>query len=187
MKQARILRVAGTMAALAASGALLAGGSAATADVAAKGVDSTIKIKGNAHPRFVAPETVFAGADLEIVNRTNPQAIGPHSFSLIEKSELPRTRDEFKRCAKLRGICKRIANDHGVFPPSDFTVDTPEVENGSTGWDTRYAPGTSGDSWLTEQEDETTSREVTADPGNLWFLCIVHPDMQDKVKVLATR
>jgi plastocyanin len=186
MKQRRTLRVAGAVAALAAAGAVATAGTVAAADVA-KGVDATIKIKGNAHPRFVAPDTVIAGSDLGIVNRTNPQVIGPHTFSLIEKSELPRTRDEFKRCARIRGICKQIANDHGVFPPADFEVDEPDVENGSTGWDTTYDGEDSGDSWLTENEDELAHRQVTADPGNLWFLCIVHPDMQGKVKVLATR
>jgi hypothetical protein len=186
MKNSRTIRVAGAVAALAAAGAVATAGTAATAEVA-KGPPNSIKIKGNVQPRFDAPETVIANQDLQIVNKTNPQAIGPHSFSLIEKSELPQGRDELKRCAKLRGICKHIANDHGVFPPNDFEVDEQDVENGDTGWDTRYTQSESGDSWITETKDETTSRQLTATTGNLWFICIVHPDMQEKIRVVKAR
>ena len=126
----------------------------------------------------------WSASSLQIVNKTDPDRIGPHTFTLFDAGELPRGRDEIKRCGKIKGLCKRVANDHGVFPPDDFEVDDPVVENGSAGWDTSYEGGTSGDSWFTQTEDETTSRQLTAAPGNLRFLCIVHPDMQGKVKVL---
>ena len=181
MKQVNALRAAAAIAALAATGALVAGGSAASADVA-KGSDATIKIKGNGHPRFVVPESMDGGSTLGIVNRTNPDAIGPHTFSLVDRAELPRGIDELKRCGKIKGICKQIANDHGVFPPADFEIDEYDVENGATGWDTSYAGDTSGDSWFTETEDETTERQMLA-TGNVWFMCVVHPDMQGHIKV----
>ncbi len=186
MKDSKTLRLAGAVAALAALGSILLGGTA-SAEESARGLDAEIAIKGNNHPRFDGPETVEVGQQLEIVNKTDPDRIGPHSFSLFERSELPRGRDEMKRCGQIKGLCKRVANDHGVFPPNDFEVDNPVVDNGSAGWDTSYDRGVSGDSWLTQVEDETHSRAVTAAPGNLRYLCIVHPDMQGKIKVLPVR
>jgi len=186
MKDSKSLRVAGAVAAFAALGSIFLGGTA-SAEESARGAAATIDIKGNNHPRFEGPETVDAGQQLEIVNNTDPDRIGPHSFSLFERSELPRGRDEMKRCGQIKGLCKRVANDHGVFPPNDFEVDNPVVDNGSAGWDTSYDRGVSGDSWLTLVEDETHSRAVTAGPGNLRYLCIVHPDMQGKIKVLPVR
>jgi hypothetical protein len=184
MKHSRRLRAAGAVAALAAAGAVATAGTVATADVA-KGpeVGDSIKIKGNSKPRFVAPDVVAAGQELEIVNKSNPQAIGPHSFSLVEKEELPKGRDELRRCFKLKDVCKQIAASHGVFPPNDFEVDEPDVDNGLEGWDTRFEGSDHGDSWFTAQQDETTSRPVTAAPGNMWFMCVVHPDMRGKVEV----
>lgn len=185
MTKSRTLRVAGTVAALAAVGAVVAGGTIATADVA-KGPESVIKIKGNGHPRFDAPEEVPFGADLQIVNKTDPDKIGPHTFSLVEKEALPKGKDELKRCEKIKDVCKDIFNAHEiVFEP--FSVGEPNVENGVPGWDATFDGGSQeGDSWFTAEQDETTSRTV-ATPNTMRFLCIVHPDMQGKVKVLPIR
>jgi hypothetical protein len=185
MHKSKTVRVAGVVAALAATGAMVAGGTAATADESKGPVPgNSIKIKGNNHPRFDAPETVNALQDLQVVNKTNPGVIGPHTFSLIEKDQLPRNREQFKRCAKLRGVCKDIFNAHEV-DPQTFEVGERNVENGLVGWDARFTGDEPGDSWFTDEEGETTSRQVTATPGNLWFICIIHPDMQGKVKVVG--
>lgn len=186
MNKHKTLRVAGMVAALAAVGAVLAGGTMATADVAKGPVDNSIKIKGNNAPRFDAPEEVPFGVDLQIVNKTDPDKIGPHTFTLVAKSELPKGKDELKKCGQLKLICKKVAADHGVHPPSDFEIDDYDVDNGSEGWDTHYEGSTHGDSWLTETEGETTSRQLLA-TGTIRFMCVVHPEMQGKVKVLPIR
>lgn len=183
---------AGVVAALAAVSAVAVGGTASASDAAGKAriPGNSIKIKGNGHPRFDAPETVLAGQDLQIVNKTDPNLIGPHSFSLVEKPALPNNRDEIKKCERLKLVCKDIANAHEVeFPPNGPpTIGKYNVENGLEGWDATFDGGqVDGDSWFTETEDETTSRAVTAGPGNLWFMCVVHPHMQDKVKVIPVR
>ena len=185
MQKHKTLRLAGAVAALAATGALVAGGTAATADVA-KGPTAVVKMKGNVKPRFDAPETVIAGQSLQIINKTDPQEIGPHTFTLMDRQALPRGRDELKRCAKIRGVCKDVFIAHEV-DPQTFEVGEPNVERGVVGWDALFDGTEEGDTWYTETQDETTSRPVTAGGGNLWFMCIVHPEMQDKVKVLNVR
>ncbi len=183
MQTHKTLRLAGVVAALAAAGAVIAGGTVATANVD-KGLVSTIKIKGNNQPRFDAPETVTAGADLQILNKTDPQKIGPHSFSLVEKQALPRGRDELRRCGRLKGVCKDIVVAHEV-DLQTFEVGEPDVERGLEGWDAVFDGGSQeGDTWFTEAQNETTSRQVTAGAGNLWFMCVIHANMQGKVKVL---
>ncbi len=47
--------------------------------------------------------TVPFGVDLQIVNKTDPNKIGPHTFTLVAKSELPRGRDELKKCGQMKG------------------------------------------------------------------------------------
>jgi hypothetical protein len=182
MTKRRTVRVAGVVAALAATGGLLAGGAAATAEEA-KGptVGTSIRIKNNDHPKFAAPEAVLAGADLQVINRTNPNRIGPHTFSLVERDQLPRTRDELKKCGNFKIVCKDIGIAHDAGPGG---VSIRDVENGAAGWDATFDGQSAGDSWYTDELDETTSRVVSAGPGNLWFMCAIHPDMQGKVKVV---
>jgi hypothetical protein len=183
MKYSRTLRVAG---AVAAAGAVAMSGTAATADVDKRLTSDSIKMKGDKQPRFDAPETVIAGADLQIVNKTNADKIGPHTFSLVEKDQLPKTVQEMKRCAKFRGVCKDIFNEHEVDPVT-FDVGVPNVENGAEGWDAHFDGENGGDTWYTGEEGDTTSRQVTAESNKIFFLCIVHPEMQGKSKVLDLR
>jgi hypothetical protein len=181
VKDRNTVRLLGAATALICLSALGAGG-AASASPQARGVTKTVKIKGNVHPHFVTPDHVQQGESLEVVNLTDPNEIGPHTFSLVTKSQLPTTKGKIKRCAHLKLICKDIANAHEV-DPGTGEVGEPIVEEGEPGWDQRFDGKTPGDSFYTETEDETYSRVVSADPGKLWFMCIVHPDMQDKIVV----
>ena len=186
MKNAKSMRVAGAVAALAAVGAVAASGTVATAEVARGPVDQSIEIRGNLNPRFDAPESIMFGTDLQIVNKTKPNKIGPHTFSLVEKDQLPKGKDELKRCSKLKDVCKDIAIAHEL----DFStgeIGEPNVERGLTGWDALFTGAEEGDTWFTSTKDETTSRQVTAAPGKLWFLCAVHPEMQGKIQVGPAR
>jgi hypothetical protein len=183
MKEIKTLRVAGAVAAVAAVGSTLFGGSAA-ADEAPRGITSTIEMKGNNAPRFEGPDSILAGEPLQITNSTDPQRIGPHTFTLIEGEQLPRGREELGKCFQLKGVCKRVARAHRV-DFQTFQVDRPNVEKGGPGWNQTFAEVQRGDSWYTETEDEATNRQVTASPGNLRYFCVVHPDtMRGKIEVL---
>src|SRR3954454_25412338 len=41
--------------------------------------------------RFVAPKTIASGAELEVVNKTNPHKGGPHTCSRVPKGSIPKT------------------------------------------------------------------------------------------------
>ena len=64
--------------------------------------------------RFVAPKTIVSGADLEVLNETNPHRVGPHTFSLVTKGSLPKTPKARKTCFTPKHICMAIAKWHGT-------------------------------------------------------------------------
>jgi hypothetical protein len=188
LKNASKLRLAGALGAIVALGALTAGGTAA-AGVSSKGLTETIKIKNNDHPKFVGPDVVSAGSELQIVNRTDPNAIGPHTFSLVTKDQLPKGREEIKKCGKqFRKVCGDIAEAHEVnFNTGE--VNKPVVDNGlPSSWDASFDGDSAGDSWFTLSKDESHARQVGAAPGEkLFYMCAVHPFMQGKLEVGPVR
>lgn len=131
---------------------------------------------------FDGPGRIEAGTKLEIVNLTDPQEVGPHTFSLVKRSALPETKEEVKGCEKkLEGACGKIFKAHKVNFEKE-TVGKLNVDAGGKGWDTSF--GKKGDSWFTFAEDESETRKLTADAGKkLWYLCAIHPFMQGKITV----
>src|SRR5439155_26892903 len=91
-----------------------------------RGAGSTIiKIRGNRNPHFVVPDGgVPTGTNLRVVNRTNPQVIGPHTFSLVVPSDIPRTGQDFRDCFHGHHICRRVAVRWHKF---DFATGQPTV------------------------------------------------------------
>jgi hypothetical protein len=149
------------------------------------GPAATIKMKFNPEqgPFFQAPSQVDKGERLEIVNRTNPKDIGPHTFTLVKESLVDSGRDQ-RRCGNLRSkVCKRIVRAHRF----DLETGVPGrtvVDRGKNGWDRQFTKERSGDSWYTETQDENHSRKVKADVGKrLYFFCIIHPEMQGELEV----
>ena len=136
--------------------------------------------------KFVGPEAVSVGDQLEIVNKTKPSQVGPHTFSLVTKGSLPKTPKARKGCFAPKHICLAIAIWHGFNPKTEQITKNP-VKAGAAGWSTAgNATGKKGDSWFTEKKGETLSQEVTAAAGStLYYLCAVHPWMQGKVNVVA--
>lgn len=163
---------------------VLAPGLAAAA-VTPTGVTDTIHIeltKGKL--KFVAPETVTQGDQLEIVNDTNPKQVGPHSFSLVTKGSLPKTGPARKNCFTPKHICLSIAKWHGFDPKTEqITVDPATA--GPEGWSTMGSTSKKGDSWFTEKKGDSLAQLVSAQPQTLYFMCAVHPWMQGKIKVVA--
>ena len=79
------------------------------------GSANTVYIKdGKGGLRFVAPKTIVAGEELEVLNETNPKQVGPHTFSLVTKGSIPKTPKARKNCFTPKHICMAIANWHGV-------------------------------------------------------------------------
>lgn len=152
----------------------------------ASAAEKTVKMVVNGEvPAFKAPKSVKRGDKLTVVNKSDPEAIGPHTLSLVKPSELP-SKKQWKKCGMppFAFICATIFEAHEVEVPENGppTVGKHDVEVGKKGWDKSF--GKTGDSWLTENEGDKTSRRVTAKAGSaLTLFCAVHPNMVAKVKV----
>ncbi len=165
-------------------------GGIADAHHAARGAN-TAKIKMVEKKKdlfFKGPKTVEQGQELQIVNKTNPKKVGPHTFSLVQKKLRPKVRKNEhktgKHCFEPGGICLAIAIAH-KFDPSTNQINKPVVETGKKGWDHQFTKNGKGDSWYTETKDERNTRKVSAKAGTtLFYMCAVHPWMQGKVKVV---
>jgi len=137
--------------------------------------------------KFVGPESVTVGDQLEIVNKTNPKQVGPHTFSLVTKGSQPKTPKARKSCFTPKHICLAIAMWHGFNPKTEQITKNP-AKAGPAGWSTAgNATGKKGDSWFSgEKKGGHISQEVTAEAGTtLYYMCAVHPWMQGKVNVVA--
>lgn len=136
--------------------------------------------------KFVAPETVTAGDQLEIVNKTNPKQVGPHTFSLVTKGSIPKTKKAIGTCFTPKKICFAIAEWHGFNPKTEKITKNP-AKAGPAGWSTMGTASTKGDSWFSgEKKGGHFSQEVTAAAGTtLYFMCAIHPFMHGQIKVVA--
>ena len=160
-------------------------GSASAADLLPeKSVISMDLTKGKLH--FTAPETVTAGQPLEIVNKTNPKQVGPHTFSLVTKASLPKTRKAQNSCFSPKKICFAIAKWHR-FDPKTETIKLNLAKAGPAGWSTMGSISKKGDSWFSgEAKGGHVAQKVSAPAGTtLHFICAVHPEMQGEVEVVA--
>lgn len=158
----------------------------ASAEVAPTGVTQTISmelVKGQL--KFVAPASIHQGDELEVVNDTDPKKVGPHTFSLITQSVVPKTKGLRKNCFTPKHICMSIAKWHGFNPKTEKITINP-VEVGEAGWSTPGDNSKKGDSWFTGEKKAGTSltQRVTAEPGTIYFLCAIHPFMYGKTTVL---
>ena len=133
---------------------------------------------------FDAPTSVAAGAVLKIKNTTDPQKIGPHTFSLVKEKTIPTDEADIKACEKeLKGICGAVVKWHHVdLQTGDVGVNP--VEAGGKGWDKEGSEKVKGDSWASLAEGQTFKQKVTAESGTvLHYFCAVHPFMQGEITV----
>jgi hypothetical protein len=157
-----------------------------TAAAAELGPANTVYIKaGKGGLHFEAPKTIANGAELEVVNKTNPKQVGPHTFSLVTKGSIPKTPKQRQLCFTPHHICKAIADWHGVKgegPPSKNPA-----EAGEEGWDTLGSLTKKGDSWFTGTKPKASIvQKVTAAAGTtIYFMCAIHPWMHGSIKVTA--
>lgn len=137
--------------------------------------------------RFEGPKTIVSGEELTIVNKSNPKQVGPHTFSLVTQSSLPKTPKTRQLCFTKGHICMAIAGWHGV--KGNGPVKTNPVDVGEDGWDTAGSVSKKGDSWFTGEKPGTSIvQQITADtsagPSTLYYICAVHSFMQGKITVL---
>lgn len=189
MKKARLLW-AGALTALTALVVVAPSGATPTSQKAvahaSKGVETATFEGGRRNLQLVAPRTVKAGDLLKIENLTNPNRIGPHTFSLVTKDSLPEKGRQQRKCLhfKPHTICRAIAKWH-EFNFQTETIGRDLVEVGRKGWDRKGNLRRKGDSWFTDKENQRFAQKVSADPGKrLYFICAVHPFLQGKIKVV---
>jgi hypothetical protein len=167
----------------AAAGAAIAAVSKAPARTTIK-VSQSIKVKPN---RYIQDGLrwnrdvyrVRSGGTLHVVNTAADE--GPHTFTVVKKSDLPRTAAATFNCK----ICSKLGQAHGADPQSNAPPKFQFLENG-VGQDTPPDVDRPGDSGLTGQgkKGESIDLKVTAAKGKtLYFMCIIHPWMQAQVKV----
>ena len=122
--------------------------------------------------------TVRSGGTITIVNLSASD--GPHTFSVVRKSDLPRTISQINNCK----ICLTIAKAHGANPSSQAPPKFLFVENG-TGSTTPPNVDQTGDSaFIAPKQNAKVTLKVTATPGTtLYFVCAIHPWMQAKLIV----
>jgi hypothetical protein len=158
----------------------------AMANAAELGPANTVYIKaGKGGLRFEAPKTIASGAELEVLNQTNPKQVGPHTFSLVTKGSIPKTPKARQTCFTPKHICMSIAKWHGATANGPVKVNPVEV--GLEGWDTLGSLTKKGDSWFTgEKPKASIVQKVSAAAGTtIYFMCAIHPWMHGSIEVVA--
>lgn len=123
--------------------------------------------------------TVKSGGTLHVVNLAADQ--GPHTFTVVKKSDLPRTLGQLMNCS----VCGKLAKAHGANPQTNAPPKFQYLENG-VGSKTPPKVNEPGDSGVTGpgKKGESIDLKVTAPPGTkLYFICLIHPWMQAVVNV----
>jgi hypothetical protein len=121
---------------------------------------------------------VRSGGSITIVNLAASD--GPHTFSVVRKSDLPRTVAQMNNCK----ICQTVAKEHGANPNQQGPPKFLFVENG-VGSMTPPNVDRPGDSaFIAPSQNAKVKLQVTAKPGTtLYFMCVIHPWMQAKLIV----
>jgi hypothetical protein len=122
---------------------------------------------------------VASGGTLHVVNLAADE--GPHTFTVVAKSDLPRTLNTLLQCS----ICEKLGKAHGADPNSNAPPKFPFLENG-VGQKKPPLVDKPGDSGVTGmgKKGESINLKVTAPAGTkLYFLCLIHPWMQAEVDV----
>jgi hypothetical protein len=114
---------------------------------------------------------IKSGGGLTLKNKTDE----PHTFSIVSKSDLPRTLRKVGACGNPGTICDKLFTAHQ--PDADGNPTKPIVDVGPAGLD---EPGDS----LVLNPKQTLKANVSAAKGKtLYFLCAFHAWMQGSLKV----
>jgi len=186
---------AGTLAASAAAALGLTLSTSAPADSERQGPGSPPPaaeirmVLGDTGPDFRGDDFVVTGQELRITNRTNPQVIGPHFFTLVNPDDIPRGVEENRKCEQNKIICGQLVDAHNIRTNPGFDVRRQLAKAGAPGWDTVFTKDSKGDSWFTQEKNETVVQTVSATGSSttLKYFCIIHRGMNGKITVNPTR
>ena len=135
-------------------------------------------IRGNKNPHFVAPKSIHLHDKLKIINQTDPKKIGPHTFSMVQQQDIPKSNKQIKSCQKRGHICRHIFHWH-----KNGHVQLAKA--GRQGWDVEGSLKRKGDSWFTGETLGAHFRQRVAGdaPHVLTFMCAIHPFMHGSIVV----
>jgi hypothetical protein len=119
--------------------------------------------------------SVKSGGTISVTGGKGAFSEGPHSFSLVKKSELPKTAKQVNTCK----VCGTIGEEHGFDPNNEDAPPTHPFVDGGDGFNKPH------DSALIDGENvKALKLKVTAKKGStLYYLCAIHPWMQGSVVV----
>jgi uncharacterized cupredoxin-like copper-binding protein len=123
--------------------------------------------------------TVKSGGTLHLVDAVVTE--GPHTFTIVKKSDRPRTAAQFSHCR----ICEKLGQAHGADPNSPGPPKFQFLEDG-VGQNTPPDIDRPGDSVVIGmgKKGESVDVKVTAKKGTtLYFMCLIHAQMQAKLIV----
>ena len=115
---------------------------------------------------------VAKNGTISLVNTTG----APHTFSLVRKTQVPRTARGVDACFSEKGVCGKIAVEHGAVNPDtgeeqDPTV--PLVDKGKAGFNQP------GDSIIIPPKARRKVKVTNAQP--LYYICAIHPWMNGAI------
>ncbi|UJA20167.1 hypothetical protein HJD18_08020 [Thermoleophilia bacterium SCSIO 60948] len=125
-------------------------------------------------------DVLVRGEPLNVVNETDPQGVGPHTFTLLSQPTIDKAPNG-RKCFTPKEICRIIADWHEFVPPE--TVNKPVVRVGGPGWNQKGTKRKKGDSWFSGQQDEEFSQDLTSNQQRLRFFCAVHPNMRGSIEI----
>jgi plastocyanin len=121
-----------------------------------------------------AAVTVKSGGTVTFVNSESDE---PHTVTVVNRAELPRTQAQVENCAACRLALGHLKNPRD---PENSPIKTYVLDKGAKGFDTR------GDSVFLAPKGphKRATVTVTAPAGTtLYYLCAVHPWMQGQITV----
>ena len=143
------------------------------------GGKTTAKFKINKYGLFrdgahFAPGTVLlrSGGTLTLRNRDKDE---PHTFSIVARKDLPRTRGQIFKCGAPGTICDKISTGHQI--DQQGNPSKPVVDVGAPGIDQ------AGDSFVLAPGKPQTVNLSAKAGTTLYFMCGIHPWMQGVLKV----
>ena len=171
------------LAAVVVAGAMAGTGTrAAVVNVKAVSKPPTIVINKYLQDNLHWDKNVYAvpsGGTIHVVNLAAEE--GPHTFTIVKKTDAPRTGLQVVNCR----ICNALAKAHGANPNSDAPPKFPFLEDG-VGQQTPPQIDKPGDSGITGKgkKNEFINLTVSAPAGTkLWMMCLIHPWMQAEIDV----
>jgi hypothetical protein len=179
------LPLVGVIVAVCALGGVLGVSSLASATGTSKaGKKITVKrvfIRGSSRknpPHFVVPKSIHAHDKLKIINQTDPNKIGPHTFSMVQQRFIPKNNKQERACYKKHHICRSVSHWH---KNGKLRL----VQAGRQGWDKEGSLKNKGDSWFTGTKPGAHFRQRVAGdaPKVITFMCIIHPFMHGRIVV----